>query len=138
MSSDQQKMLLAAVKDDRGMLTPIIERDLGLELFYAGRRKKFWIEWHDIDLTEISDKARANHLNAAANKANADTQLNLWLNAVISDQELREALIGYDIIQENQDSQKSFDRLEQLRKLFLVGKISQQMFKEKSQLIIKE
>ena len=138
MSSDQQKMLLAAVKDDRGMLTPIIERDLGLELFYAGRRKKFWIEWHDIDLTEISDKARANHLNAAANKANADTQLNLWLNAVISDQELREALVGYNVIQENQDSQKSFNQLERLRELFLVGKISQQMFREKSQLIIKE
>jgi len=136
MSSDQLKMLITAVNDDRAALAPIIERDLGLELFYAGRNKKFWIEWHDVDLTEISEKARANHLNAAANKANADTQLNLWLNAVISDEELRQALIGYNIIRENQDSQKSFDQLEQLRKLYLVGKISQEHFKNNSQLII--
>ena len=131
MSTDQQRMLLAAVQKDRMALEPIIYRDFGMELFYAGKRKKFWIEWDEIDLTEISETARANHLNAAANKANSETQLNLWLNGVISDDELRSALEFYDLLKDKQDSQKILDNLDNYRKLVLLERISRNTLSEK-------
>ena len=139
MSTDQQKMLIAAVESDRNKLNPIIERDFGMELFLAGKRKKFWIEWKDVDLSDMIDKARANHLNAQAQKAIVDTQVNiLWFNGIIDDNQLMDALESYDVLPEGANKQKIIDNLGNIRKLALLRNVSSEVLSEKVNAAIKE
>jgi len=128
MSTDQQKMLIAAIESDRRKLEPIIYRDFEMELFYSGRRQKFYIEWRDVDLSDIIDNARSVHLNAAAKKAIAETQVNvLWMNGVIDDDQLLDALEIYELIPENTNKQKVLDSLGNIRKLALLKNVSNQV-----------
>ena len=138
MSDDQKKMLISAVQADRIKLDPIIERDFGMELFYSGRRKNFWWEWKKVDLTDMVDNARAGHLNAVALEKNVSTQVNLlWANGLINDNELIAALEDYGAIGDKTNKQKVLDNLGNIRKLALLGKVSQDILNKKTIAIVK-
>jgi len=84
------------------------------------------------------DSARANHLNAAALARNVETQVNLlWMNSIISDSELDEALEKYGAIGDKTNRQKILDNLGNIRKLKLLGKITQEMANKKAMEVIK-
>ena len=139
MSDDQKKMLISAVQSDRLKLDPIIERDFGMELFYSGRRKKFWFVWNSVDLTDMVDNARVGHLNATALEKNVATQVNvLWMNGVIDDNQLMEALEGYGAVGEKTNKQKMLDSLGNIRKLALLKNVSQSVLDKKTMDAIKE
>ena len=133
MSTDQQKLLISAVNSDRMSLNEIIERDFGMELFANGMRKKFHFEWKDVDLTELVDSARANKANAEANEKNVNTQINsLWMNGIIDDNQLMDALEFYGAIPENANKQKILDNLGNIRKMALLKNVSQSVLNDKT------
>lgn len=137
MSTDQQKLLIQAVESDRDKLESIIDRDFGMELFLAGKRKKFWFEWMPIDLTDLMDNANAGKANAEALKANVDTQVSLlWMNGLIDDNTLMNNLEMIGAIDKNANKQKIIESLGNVRKLALLNQITKETAKRETNAIL--
>jgi hypothetical protein len=133
MSQDQQRLLITVIDADRSKIDAIIGRDFEMELFAAGIRSKVYWEWHDVDLTELVDKARSGLMEAQARKADIETLVNmLWMNGLIDDNTLTSKLEEYGIFDDESEKQKVLDSLGNIRKMALLKNVSQNVLRRQT------